>query len=216
MSRGQANELCNRLEAAGLGAELAQKVIDSKGNSLAVEVVRCIENSGGQSMESFHGFEAKSRVSATAFVTASYFVTKPGLWVHSDFTSRITAAYPEALVPRGLDGVESFDLSTASYDREILTRPEMGGEENVRKHAFTPDQVADLINLQPEGAEGKLLTNGYANLFYVVGKDGVLFVVRVHWSAGGRRWGVDAWGLDGRGHWGAGYRVFRNTQTFEV
>lgn len=46
MSRGQGNELLNKLEAAGLSGALAQKVIDSKGNDLAMKVVRLIQNNG--------------------------------------------------------------------------------------------------------------------------------------------------------------------------
>jgi len=38
--------MINKLEAAGLCFELAQKVIDSKGNDLATKVVRLIENGG--------------------------------------------------------------------------------------------------------------------------------------------------------------------------
>lgn len=39
MSRGQGNELLNKLEAAGLGADLAQAIIDSKGNRIAMKFV---------------------------------------------------------------------------------------------------------------------------------------------------------------------------------
>ena len=46
MSRGQGNELLNKLEAAGLSDELAQRVIDSKSSELAVKVVRLIQNGG--------------------------------------------------------------------------------------------------------------------------------------------------------------------------
>jgi hypothetical protein len=46
MSRGQCNEFLNKLEAAGLSDECAQKVIDSKGNDLAAKVVRLIQNGG--------------------------------------------------------------------------------------------------------------------------------------------------------------------------
>jgi hypothetical protein len=46
MSRGQGNELLNKLEVAGLSDEFAQKVIDSKGNDLAAKVVRLIQNGG--------------------------------------------------------------------------------------------------------------------------------------------------------------------------
>ncbi len=44
MSRGQGNEFLNKLETAGLNGDLAQRVIDSKGNELAAKVVRLIQN----------------------------------------------------------------------------------------------------------------------------------------------------------------------------
>lgn len=149
---------------------------------------------------------------AATFVTADYFVTRSGLWVSDDFKSRITSAYPEALVPRGLNGVEHSDLDRDSSDTTIIARPEMGGLENVRKHAVMPDQIGALINLQPNGEAGRLLTNGCTNLFYVVGAGGKLFVVRVYWSAGSREWRVFAWEFGEGDHWGAGLRVFRNTR----
>ncbi|MDO8516272.1 MAG: hypothetical protein Q7S28_03415 [bacterium] len=42
VSRGQGNEFLNKLEAAGLNSDLAQKVVDSKGNALATMVVNLI------------------------------------------------------------------------------------------------------------------------------------------------------------------------------
>ena len=153
---------------------------------------------------------------AATFLTSDYFVTRPGLLVSDDFKSRITSAYPDPMVLRGLERIESFDLTKDSSDEAILARPEMGGIENVRKHAFSPDQIAALIDLQPEGKAGELITNGYANLFYVVGRGGKLFVVCVDWRASCREWGVLAWKLDEFGHWCAGRRVFRNTRVFEA
>ena len=155
---------------------------------------------------------------AATFLTSDYFVIRPGLWVSNDFTSRITAAYPEVLVPRGLDGVESFDLTKVSWssDYEILNRSEMGGEVNVRKHAVSPDQVAALIDLQPEGVSGRLLRNGGVNLFYMVGKNHDLSVVSVRWDADSHLWIVGAWDCDVLGSWATGTRVFYNAQDFEV
>jgi len=150
---------------------------------------------------------------AATFLMGKYFTTRSGLWVSSDFRPRITSAYPEALVPQGLGGVESFNLESNSYDRDIIVR--MNGEGEVRKHAFTPDQVAGLIDLQKNGESGRLLANDYSNLFYMVGKNAVLFVVIVDWDAGNRGWDVYAWELDEHGSWYAGDRVFRNTRVLE-
>ena len=42
MSRGQGNELLNKLEEAGLRGPMAQLVIESKNNGLAEKMVECI------------------------------------------------------------------------------------------------------------------------------------------------------------------------------
>lgn len=46
MSRGQSHEFLNKLEAAGLDEKFAQKLIESKNNKLAIEVVHLIRNFG--------------------------------------------------------------------------------------------------------------------------------------------------------------------------
>ncbi len=148
------------------------------------------------------------------FVTATYFIDRPRLWVSPFFFNRIASSYLEALVPRGLDGVESFDLTRLKNDSQILTYREMGGEQRVRQYAFTPDQVAALIDLQPNGEAGRLLTNGVPNLFHVVGESKILFVVSVSWGKG--RWCVVPWYPGESGRWAADCRVFRNTRIFAV
>jgi hypothetical protein len=46
LSVHQEHEFLKKLETAGLNGELAQKVVDSKGNELAAKVVRLIQNGG--------------------------------------------------------------------------------------------------------------------------------------------------------------------------
>jgi hypothetical protein len=149
------------------------------------------------------------KIDGTMFNASKYFVTRQGLWVSSDFTSRILPAYINPMTKRGLDGVNSVDLPRNMYDSEIITEY-LGGEEQARKNAFTLDQIAELVDGQRNGEAGVLLNNGYANIFYVVGKDGVLFAVPVRWRSPDRQWRVDAYELDGHGDWIAGSRLFRN------
>lgn len=196
VSLGLAHHFAGAFGRAGGTAEMLQQAADNR--SVMQQIVELLRPTTD---------DANPR-----FTTSFFFHTRPGLWVSDDFTSRITLAYPNLIVRRGLVGIESFDLTNNLLDKTILARSEMGGEENVRKHAFTPDQICDLMTLQPEGSAGKLLTNGFANLFYVVGKDEVLFVLFVGWDADNRRWRVVAWKLGENGIWHAGCRVFRNTQ----
>lgn len=156
------------------------------------------------------GYELKPVVQAAGdtFDSVKYFVTGDDLYVLPEFASRILPAYHEPIARRGVEGVDSVDLLANMYDRDIITKY-LGGEEEVRKHAFTPDQIAELIDAQPGGKSGKLLNNGYANIFYMIGKDEVLFAVSVYWASVDRQWLVHACVLGG-GYWLAGHRVFRN------
>ncbi len=46
IGRGQGNELLNKLEAVGFQAELAQRIIQSKNNALAEDLLKVVEVGG--------------------------------------------------------------------------------------------------------------------------------------------------------------------------
>lgn len=69
------------------------------------------------------------------------------------------------------------------------------------KAKSTLAQIWALMELQPNGQAGVLLTNGQANIFYVDGR-----VVDVHWNDGG--WDVNAPPVTYPFGWRDGYRVF--------
>ena len=80
---------------------------------------------------------------------------------------------------------------------------ELGGEA---KAETTLTELHDLLKKQANGEEGDLLTNGYANIFYVKDTSGVLRAVDVHWDDAG--WIVAANSVEHPGDWSVGYRVF--------
>ena len=67
--------------------------------------------------------------------------------------------------------------------------------------------IIHLLSKQAKGEEGMLLTNGYANIFYVQLADSRVVAVGVYWDADGRGWCFNADGLGG-GTWGGGDVVF--------
>ena len=90
-------------------------------------------------------------------------------------------------------------LLEASLDAPIIE--ELGNTtETMLAH------IAALIKCQKTGKSGVLLTNGYANIFYVKDVMGVLRAVYVYWFGGG--WGVLADSLSFPSRWDDGYRVF--------
>lgn len=142
------------------------------------------------------------------FHAPTYFQSRNGLYVWDSFATRVLPAFQVKVVRRGLAGVTQVDLPRNMNDSERY-RELQGGEGEVRKHVFTPDQIADQIDLQPNGEDGELLTNGCANLFDVLVGE-VLVVVSVRWNSVVRLWHVFAWSPGEFGEWGAGKRVFRN------
>jgi hypothetical protein len=98
-------------------------------------------------------------------------------------------------------------LCKGSLDQPILD--ELG---NVAE--TTTSMIWELLKLQPNGESGSLLTNGYANIFYVRDANGVLRAVGVRWSANYGGWDVYAGSVEGPDEWGSGHRVFsRNSHS---
>ena len=92
-------------------------------------------------------------------------------------------------------------LIKSSVDGPIVE--ELGGEA---KAETTLTELHDLLKKQANGEEGDLLTNGYANIFYVKDTSGVLRAVRVIWRGVG--WRVRADSVEYPHDWFVGFRVF--------
>jgi len=80
---------------------------------------------------------------------------------------------------------------------------ELGGEA---KAEAILSEMFSLLEKQGHGEEGILLTNGWANIFYIRDLAGVLRVVFVRWCDGD--WFVSAYAVESPRVWGGGGRVF--------
>jgi len=106
----------------------------------------------------------------------------------------------------GENGADKSVLRYHTLNRRSVDGPiikELGGEDKVKTTLF---HIAALISKQPNGKQGALLTNGYANIFYVHDINGVLRAVRVCW--GGYGWSVVAYSVEYPDEWSADDRVF--------
>ena len=68
----------------------------------------------------------------------------------------------------------------------------------------TPGQLFSMLERQPDGPKsdpGPLLTNGYANLFKMIDKNGVPRLVRARWRGGSDGWHVFALDASYSGPW---------------
>ena len=94
----------------------------------------------------------------------------------------------------------SHRLTKDSLDKSILD--ELGDRATT-----TLAHLWELLKKQPKGEKGVLLTNGYANIFYVEDVNGNRWAVYAYWSAGSG-WCVGALSVSDPDGWDAGRVVF--------
>ncbi len=92
------------------------------------------------------------------------------------------------------------ELKKSSRDNPIIG--ELGGND---KSETTLSEMFALMEMQPNGEDGHLLVNGYANIFYIRDSAGVLWAVFCRWSFDG--WCVYAFSVDDPFDWRVGRRV---------
>lgn len=104
--------------------------------------------------------------------------------------------------------MEEVELRVAELTRSSLDAPIL--EELGDKTETTLSHVYALMARQANGQEGTLLTNGWANIFYVRDAKGGLRAVYAFWDGSG--WFVSADSVEDPAGWSTGHRVsFRNS-----
>ncbi len=122
-----------------------------------------------------------------------YYQNRKGLYVWDGFINNILSVAKEMEKVSARE-CTSHNLVKASNDAEIRDElPESHVWEDASEFC---GHLAGMIDCQPKGKEGNLLSNGYANLFYVRGKNVEVFAVYVFWYDDVRDWSLNAYLLD--------------------
>ena len=135
---------------------------------------------------------------AKKFVLADHVKPANIGWMGENF-KRLFLRKVEEDVPKATLTVSK--LTNASLDAPILTEL---GDRAESKLAW----LFELIEKQSKGEDGILLTNGYANIFYVLDADGNLWAVYAYWYSDCRDWSVEAYSVERPDRWNAGNQVF--------
>ena len=192
VTAGQTEACINRMG----GMNNFIRFIGGEGKLVFEEVIRAVV--------SLLEFISTINISATTgrFVTRDKFKLKKNSGICSylgdNFTNWFLGKIEE---PIGEQTLRYAKLRKSSLDSPIIS--ELGGEE---KAETTLAEVFSLMDKQFSGEEGVLLTNGWANIFYVKDRSGVLRSVIVYWYDGG--WGADAYEVSYPYGWHAGNQVF--------
>ena len=126
------------------------------------------------------------------------------LYFWGNFEKLVLKAIPDA-IPAFSGMLMKTMLTKQMWDSEILA-------ELQNPTPFTIAELAAiLLNLlmnQPNGEEGILLKNGYANIFYAQLEDGRVVAVSVRWDSDDCEWRCDASDLATNVRWDIGDCVF--------
>jgi hypothetical protein len=204
---GQISKLMRLLASSGVTSEHLQCAIDSKSaRANLVEFLQADCPKVDYTAPVPKAKLVKKEVTQT-FDEPAFFQTRSGLWVDSDLRRYV-----------GVE-VRPTRPHTALKRRPLLKNERedvMFGKRDSLEHAQTLAKACDLgqiagkIEMQKNGEEGELLTDGSANLFPVRGLNGALHVVNVGWDADFRRWCVRCYPFKADGGWNAGNQVFSN------
>lgn len=147
-------------------------------------------------------------VGTEGFFNLHVWVGGKGLYFHASFVARVLLTQNESVPYRGLDDLTSYTLPSNMSDWEVIDNV-LGGMDEALKYPITFDQPAALIGLQPNGEDGQLLNNGYANVFHGA-IDGKLFMFFITSDSGFQGWRVKDWQPSEKSRWSAGDKIFFN------
>lgn len=142
-----------------------------------------------------------------AFEAAKHFIVNTaedaevkicGLWglFEEEFLGKTEAPFVGSVLYRAT-------LTRSSFDGPIIDG--LGG---TKKAEVALAEFFAMLKRQRSGQVGALLTNGYANIFYIKNKKGVLRTVYARWYAGFGGWYVFANAVTDPRQWRAGFQVF--------
>ncbi len=122
-------------------------------------------------------------------------------WIGGNFSSWFLAGDGKVEEVGGETTLLAHRLTERSTDGPIIA--ELGGEKVAET---TLVEMFALLKKQGRGQEGTLLTNRYANVFYIRDRANVLRTVDCYWHGVG--WGVGAYEVSRPYPWGVGYQIF--------
>jgi hypothetical protein len=167
------------------GALVVVKNTTEKAKEKLLEFVASFKVAGAEKFVAKQHF--KKDTSDTAIVKIS--------WLGDDFKTNFLGLTEEN-VPEADLKVQK--LLKGSRDPGIIV--ELGDNYTV-----SLAHVWNAMALQPKGEDGNLLTNGWANIFYVADVNGVVWAVCVGWYGAG--WYVHAYSVEHPDGWDADFQV---------
>ncbi len=153
-------------------------------------------------------------VTTTSVAACEKFVAKEHFKVDTGRKAKVKIAFLwdtffKHFLPKTEEGVLAGEIKVhkllqSSLDAPIMIMTELG---EPRVFSTTLADLWALLEKQPNGEEGALLVNGYANILYIHDTEGNLWAVSVLWNAGRGGWSVGAFSVGRPSGWDDGRQV---------
>jgi len=197
---GLITDLVSAVKEQGGSDEDIHRLVKPEGKKIISQMANFIVEAGKKS-RLLELISVIAIPSASRFVAAKKFViaNKPIniVWFGDNFKEWFLKKVEEPIDEAEL---RCMRLISPSVDGPIIA--ELGED----KAETTLAQIFSLLERQSNGQEGILLTNNYANIFYVRDVKGILRAVSVRWFGGG--WNAYAHSVEGPDRCIGGGRVF--------
>ena len=187
LSVHQEHEFLGKLEAAGLTSDLAQRVIDSRGNKFAKRIVEVINGDGKEGDKPGEERQTPSSPNQSTFpLTLDYSQSLPTMiaaggydWVNSD----ITAEH----FPITGEGQIEVEVTLFHFNRSMSSEPVL---EELDQAGFRPAKIEELVALgvKERDLQKKFPIVALGSVWR--GSDGRRYVPDLDWSGRGRSLGL--------------------------
>lgn len=114
--------------------------------------------------------------------------------------------FSKHFLPKTEEGVAQGEIKVYKLLQSSLDAPIMTELGNPRSYSTTLADMWAMLEKQPNGEDGVLLVNGYANILYIYDTEGNLWAVSAFWLAGSG-WSVGAYSVGDPPRWRDGDRV---------
>ena len=151
-------------------------------------------------------------VTTVSVAACEKFVAKEHFKVDTGRKAKVKIAFlwdnfSKHFLPKTEEGVLAGEIKVHKLLQSSLDAPIMTELGDPRSYSTTLADLWWMLEKQPNGEEGALLVNGYANILYIHDTEGNLWAVYAYWVSGFGGWCVNAGSVGDPDGWSAGIQV---------
>ena len=151
-------------------------------------------------------------VTTVSVAACEKFVAKKHFKVDTGRKAKVKIAFlwdnfSKHFLPKTEEGVLAGEIKVHKLLQSSLDAPIMTELCETKVYSTTLADMWGMLEKQPNGEDGALLVNGYANILYIHDTEGNLCAVGANWRADYGGWSVEAYSVGSPHGWVGGHQV---------